>query len=53
MAKVVSFFKTIRNNWKKTVFFSGVAVYGAQYGKEKYEYAYFMYFDTVKPFTCP
>lgn len=34
MAKV---FRTLRNNWKKSVFFSGVAVYGANFAHNKYE----------------
>ena len=34
----MKFFKTVRNNWKKTIFFSGVAAYGAHYGKRIYEY---------------
>jgi len=29
--------KAVRNNWKKAVFFSGVAVYGAYYLQGKYE----------------
>ena len=37
MAKVVKFVKTIRNNWKKSIFFTGVAIYGANYAKGKYE----------------
>ena len=35
MAKLV---KTIRNNWKKSVLFSGIAIYAANYGKRMYEY---------------
>ncbi len=37
MAFVVKFAKTIRNNWKKSIFFSLAAVYGGNYGKNKYE----------------
>ena len=34
MAKIV---KTLRNNWKKSIFFSGVAIYGANYGNRKWQ----------------
>ena len=34
MAKVL---QTLRTNWKKSIFFSGVAVYGARYANRKYE----------------
>ena len=34
MAKVI---QTLRTHWKKSIFFSGLAVYGANYGKRKYE----------------
>ncbi|XP_039295404.1 acylglycerol kinase, mitochondrial [Nilaparvata lugens] len=37
MAKVKSVLTTLRNNWKKTIFFSGAIVYGLNYGKEKIE----------------
>ncbi|RZF33769.1 hypothetical protein LSTR_LSTR008028 [Laodelphax striatellus] len=37
MAKVKSVLTTLRNNWKKTIFFSGAIVYGVNYGKEKIE----------------
>ncbi|XP_075234797.1 acylglycerol kinase-like protein Mulk isoform X2 [Lycorma delicatula] len=37
MAKVIKVFKVIRNNWKKSVFFSGVLVYGVNYGVKKYD----------------
>ena len=37
MAFVIKFIKTIRNNWKKTVFFTGVVAYGATYVNEIYE----------------
>ena len=33
MAKVL---KTLRTHWKKSIFFSGVLVYGANYAKQKY-----------------
>ena len=33
MAKVI---KTLRNNWKKSVFFSIVGAYGVNYGIDKY-----------------
>ena len=34
MAKLV---RTLRTHWKKSIFFSGVLVYGGNYGKQKYE----------------
>ena len=34
MAKVL---QTLRTNWKKSIFFSGVAVYGVRYANRKYE----------------
>jgi len=34
MAKVI---QTLRNNWKKSVFFSGVLVYGVNYAKDKWK----------------
>ncbi|KAK2167133.1 hypothetical protein LSH36_32g23048 [Paralvinella palmiformis] len=37
MAFIVKFVKTIRNNWKKSVFLSGVAAYGFHYSKGIYE----------------
>ena len=39
MAAIGKFFKTIRNNWKKSVFFTCVAVYGGKFLNTKYEYA--------------
>jgi hypothetical protein len=29
--------KTLRNHWKKSLFFSGVAAYGVHLGKTKYQ----------------
>ncbi len=37
MAFVVKFVKTVRNNWKKSIFFTGVVAYGLKFGKGKYE----------------
>ena len=37
MAKL---FKTIRHNWKKSIFFSGITIYAANYGKHMYEYVF-------------
>ena len=37
MAAVVKAAKAIRNNWKKSVFFTGLAVYGVKYAQQKYE----------------
>ena len=34
MAKVL---QTLRTNWKKSIFFSGVSAYGAHYANRKYE----------------
>jgi hypothetical protein len=34
MAKVL---RTLRTHWKKSIFFSGVAAYGANYAKAKIE----------------
>ena len=34
MAKVL---QTLRNNWKKSVFFSGALVYGANYGRDRWK----------------
>ena len=34
MAKI---FQTLRNNWKKSIFFTGVAIYGVKYGQRKYD----------------
>ncbi|XP_050441791.1 acylglycerol kinase, mitochondrial isoform X2 [Adelges cooleyi] len=42
MAKVIGFLKTIKNNWKKSVFFTAVLSYGGKYAKEKYETHLFM-----------
>uniref|UniRef100_A0A2H8TEM6 Acylglycerol kinase, mitochondrial n=1 Tax=Melanaphis sacchari TaxID=742174 RepID=A0A2H8TEM6_9HEMI len=42
MAKVFGVFKTIRNNWKKSVFFTAVLSYGANFANEKYETHMFM-----------
>ncbi|XP_069704087.1 acylglycerol kinase, mitochondrial [Periplaneta americana] len=36
MARVVKALKTIRNNWKKSIFFFGAALYGVRYGVDKY-----------------
>ena len=38
MTSIVKFAKTIRNNWKKSIFFSLAAVYGYTYGKKKFRY---------------
>jgi hypothetical protein len=35
-ARVVSFAKTIRNNWKKSLFFSGLAAWAGNFAKQKY-----------------
>ncbi|GLH00918.1 Acylglycerol kinase, mitochondrial [Gryllus bimaculatus] len=37
MAKLVSFVKTIRNNWKKSIFGCVVVTYGLNYAKGKYD----------------
>ena len=37
MAFVLKSLKTLRNNWKKSVFFSGALIYGVDYGIGKYE----------------
>lgn len=37
MAKLVKVFKTLRNNWKKTVFGTVALTYGFQYGLHSYE----------------
>ncbi|KAK3599538.1 hypothetical protein CHS0354_006673 [Potamilus streckersoni] len=37
MAFVLKIFKTLRNHWKKSVFFSGIAVYGVKYASDRYE----------------
>jgi hypothetical protein len=34
MAKVL---RTLRTHWKKSIFFSGVAAYGVNYGKNKFD----------------
>ena len=34
MAKVV---QTLRTHWKKSVFFTGLSIYGAKYAKQKYD----------------
>jgi acylglycerol kinase len=36
MTKVVKLFKTVKNNWKKSVFLFGVALYGFHYASDKY-----------------
>lgn len=36
MSRIVKIYRTLRNNWKKTVFFSGLASYGANWGYGKY-----------------
>ena len=35
MSKII---KTLRNNWKKTIFFSGCGLYGASYLENIYRY---------------
>ncbi|KAL3878908.1 hypothetical protein ACJMK2_031234 [Sinanodonta woodiana] len=37
MAFVVKIFQTLRNHWKKSVFISGLAIYGVKYGRDRYE----------------
>jgi len=37
MTKVVKLFKTVKNNWKKSVFIFGVAFYGLHYASDKYK----------------
>ena len=34
---MAKFIQTLRNNWKKSVFFSGVLVYGVNYAKDKWK----------------
>ena len=34
MAKI---FQTLRNNWKKSIVFSGALVYGVNYGKDRWK----------------
>ena len=34
MAKILG---TLRTHWKKSIFFSGAAIYGGNYGKQKYD----------------
>ena len=34
MAKI---FQTLRNNWKKSIVFSGAFVYGVNYGKDRWK----------------
>ncbi|KAJ6224366.1 hypothetical protein RDWZM_002911 [Blomia tropicalis] len=36
MGRVIKIFKTLRNNWKKTVFFSALTAYGTYWGHGKY-----------------
>lgn len=38
MSSVIKFAKTIRNNWKKSVFAALAVSYGISYGNEKYKY---------------
>ncbi|XP_050543355.1 acylglycerol kinase, mitochondrial isoform X2 [Daktulosphaira vitifoliae] len=42
MAKVFRVLKTIKNNWKKSIFFSAVLAYGSQYAYNEYETRIFM-----------
>jgi len=37
MKFIINFAKTIRNNWKKSVVFTGIAIYAGKYAKESYE----------------
>ncbi|XP_060821605.1 acylglycerol kinase, mitochondrial [Bombus pascuorum] len=37
MAKILSFFRTIRNNWKKSLVACAAVTYGISYGKEVYD----------------
>lgn len=37
MARIVAFAKTIRNNWKKSVFGAAALTYGSNYAHEKYQ----------------
>ena len=39
---MAKFIKTIRNNWKKSVFFTGVNVYAVNCGRNMYEYVIYM-----------
>ncbi|XP_075679546.1 acylglycerol kinase-like protein Mulk [Dermatophagoides pteronyssinus] len=36
MSKIVKVFQTVRNHWKKSIFFTGLTVWGAHYGHGKY-----------------
>lgn len=38
MAKVINVFKVLRNNWKKSIFFSGLAAWGGSYARKQYMY---------------
>lgn len=35
MAKIL---RTLRNNWKKSVFLTGLSAYGIDYGQTEYKY---------------
>lgn len=37
MAKILTFFRTIRNNWKKSAFGAAALSYGISYGRETYD----------------
>ncbi|PSN42053.1 Acylglycerol kinase [Blattella germanica] len=36
MARIIKILKVLRNNWKKSLFFSGALSYGVKYGVDKY-----------------
>lgn len=36
MSKIGKIFQTLRNHWKKSIFFTGLTVWGTHYGYGKY-----------------
>lgn len=48
MAKIVGFFKTLRNHWKKSTFAVLLFAYGADYGHDKYLQVPFWPFDSKR-----
>ena len=45
MAKVVKIFKTVKDNWKKSIFAVVVTAYGVRFIDRKYEYVFISIFN--------
>ena len=50
MAKVVKIFKTVKDNWKKSIFAVVVTAYGVRFIDRKYEYVLISIFNSQLTF---